>query len=248
MNKILVFQHVPYEILGTLNELFKSHGFRIKYVNFGRYPDAVPSLDGYHGLVVLGGPMSVYDLVGHPHLAVEVDVIRQALERGIPILGICLGAQLLARALDAEVTPNGDKEIGWYDVSMTDAGREDPMFAHFEASERIFQWHGDTFAIPTGATHLASSPLCRNQAFRYGEHAYGLQFHLEVDAPMIERWLGVPAFQAEIAELGGRVCADAIRTETRACIDAAMRLSDRTFLQFITHFGPKRRRVPHPHS
>ncbi len=248
MNKLLVCQHVPFELLGTLNPLFKSFGFRIKYVNFGRYPKSRPSLDGYHGLIVLGGPMSVYDDAGFPHLLTEVELIRDALQRGIPILGICLGAQLLARALGASVRPNPRKEIGWYDVSLTEEGRLDPLFGHFAQSERIFQWHGDTFDLPDQAVRLAHSEACENQAFRYGEHAYGLQFHLEVDAALIERWLSVPVHLAEIEELGGTIDPNSIRAETRERIAEAMRLSDRTFSEFVRHFGRCRKRLAHPHS
>ena len=134
MSRILVCQHVAFEILGTLNPLLRRHGVRIKYVNFGRDPEARPSLDSYEGLVVLGGPMSVNDTERHPHLATEVELIGRALERGLPLLGICLGAQLMARALGAEVRPGPEKEIGWYDVSLAPEARSDRLFAHFGPS------------------------------------------------------------------------------------------------------------------
>ena len=119
MKKLLVFQHVPHEILGTLNPLLKSAGFRIRYVNFGRHPDAQPTLDGYHGLVVLGGPMSVNDSDRLPHLTTEMKLIEEAMKRNLPVLGICLGAQLIAKTLGARVYSNKEKEIGWYDVTTT---------------------------------------------------------------------------------------------------------------------------------
>ena len=245
--KLLVFQHVAFEILGTLNPLFKSYGFRIRYVNFGRYPDAQPSLDGYDGLVVLGGPMSVTDEEHHPHLTTEIRLIEQALERGLPILGICLGAQLIARALGAPVEPNPVKEIGWYDVSLTEAGRRDPLFSHFRPTEPIFQWHGDRFEIPAGAEHLARSPSCDNQAFRHGDRVYGLQFHLEVDEALIERWLSVPIHLEELAELEGKIDPDQIRSQTPQLIRRSKELSDLTFQEFIRLFGPLVRRADHPH-
>lgn len=241
MRRILVFQHVAHEILGTLNPLLKSAGFRIRYVNFGRDPDALPSLDGYQGLVVLGGPQNVDQIERFPHLRTEMDLIQNALDRDIPILGICLGAQLIARALGAPVGPAVEKEIGWYDVSVSEPGRADPLLSSFGETERIFQWHGDTFDIPRGAHHLASSDLCPNQAFRYGEKVYALQFHLEVDAPMIERWLGIPAHRAEIEALGGAVDPDAILRETKERISDACRLSDRTFGRWVRTFGPEKR-------
>ena len=236
MPRLLVFQHVAFEILGTLNPLLKKSGFRIRYVNFERDPDAVPNVDGYHGLVVLGGPMNVDQVEVHPHLAAEVSAIRQAIERDIPVLGICLGAQLIARALGAPVTVNPEKEIGWYDVAVSDAGREDPLFAHFADTEKIFQWHGDTFAIPAGATHLASTPSCRHQAFRHGDKVYGFQFHMEVDEPLIERWLTVPVHQEEIRASDGRIEPDRIRAETDTHIRSLKRLARRTFEGFIRLF------------
>ena len=247
MSKVLVCQHVAFEILGTLHPLLKSYGVRIKHVNFGRHPDAEPSLDGYRGLVVLGGPMNVDEQESHPHLATEVRLIRSAIERDIPVLGICLGAQLIARALGAGVRSGAEKEIGWYDVSPTEAGRRDPLFAHFDETERIFQWHGDTFDIPEGAVHLASSPACPNQAFRYGDNVYALQFHLEVDERLIRRWLSVPVHLAELAELDGKVDPDAIWSETRSQIGRLKELSERTFREFVAQLGARKRRPAHPH-
>jgi GMP synthase (glutamine-hydrolysing) len=187
MPKILVFQHVPHEPLGTLNPLLRDHGFRIRYVNFGREVAARPDLGGYHGLIVLGGPMNVDQVERHPHLQTEVELIREAIQRDMPVLGICLGAQLTARALGGSVRANPLKEIGWSDVELTEAGQQDPVLGGFQGSERIFQWHGDTFTIPEGAVHLARSPQCANQAFRFGSRVYGLQFHLEVDPELIDR-------------------------------------------------------------
>lgn len=243
MTKLLVFQHVPHEILGTLNPLLKDAGFRIHYVNFGRHPDLRPSLDGYHGLVVLGGPMSAYDTREHPHLKTELHVIEEALRRGLPILGICLGAQLIATALGAKVRSNRAKEIGWYDVAPTPRAADDPLFANFRSVERIFQWHGDTFAIPRGAAHLARSAACTNQAFRYGSNVYGLQFHLEVDEAMIDRWLRVPSNREEIQMLHGEIDADDIRYETHQRIARSRTLSDNLFGEFIKLFALKPKRV-----
>jgi GMP synthase (glutamine-hydrolysing) len=241
MKKLLVLQHVSHEILGTLNPLLKRAGFRIRYVNFGRHPDAEPSLDGYHGMIVLGGPMSVNEPRKHPHLRTELKLIEDAMRREIPVLGICLGAQLIAKALGAEVYPSGDKEIGWYDVSPTSQAGEDPLLADFREREKLFQWHGDTFDVPHTAVHLASSELCSNQAFRYTTNVYAFQFHLEVDEPMIHRWLRAPENRIEIAGLRGKIDPERIHIETREHLDRLHELSDRVFSEFIKIFGVQKK-------
>ena len=241
MPKLLVFQHVAFEILGTLNPLLREEGFRIRYVNFGRYPHAQPDLEGYQGLIILGGPMGVDDVADHPHLSTEVRLIQQAIERGLPILGICLGAQLIAKALGARVTRSPQVEIGWYDVSLTADGRHDPLFGFFREREKLFQWHGDAFDVPQGGALLAASPGCPAQAFRYGSNVYGLQFHLEVDEPLVERWLRVPTHRRELETLRGPRAAEQIRRQTPRHIDRLKELSDATFRQFLELFGPRRR-------
>ncbi len=246
MPRLLVCQHVPHEILGTLNPLLKRAGFRIRYVNFGRYPDAQPGLDGYNGLVVLGGPMSVNHEARHPHLTTEMRLVEEAIERDLPVLGICLGAQLIAKTLGARVYENDEKEIGWYDVTPTEPARSDPVASHLGATEKLFQWHGDTFDIPAGAVHLASSPLCASQAFRYRTSVYGLQFHLEVDEPMIERWLTVPMHVKEIESLAGKIDPQKIRRDTPAHIHRLKQLSDKVFGDFIKLFGARERKYRLP--
>ena len=240
MRRLLVFQHVSFEILGTLHSLLKARGFRIRYANFGRHPHARAEIARYNGLVVLGGPMNVDDLERHPHLAVEVELIQQAIEQGLPVLGICLGAQLIAKALGARVHANGGKEIGWYDVSPTLAAKDDPLFRDFGEMEKIFQWHGDVFELPAGAVHLATSQRCPHQAFRYGTNVYGLQFHLEVDEHLIERWLTVPAHCAELNE--EHINPETIRHETTQYLHRAHAMSEQMFGRFIDLFNlpPKR--------
>ena len=186
--------------------------------------------------------MNVGQVEEYPHLATEIRLIAEALDRGLPVLGICLGAQLMAAALGANVRANPMPEIGWYDVTPTGHGQADPLLTQFRSPEPIFQWHGDTFDIPPGAVHLAASDTCPNQAFRVGERSYGLQFHLEVDAPLVERWLTVPHHVDELQR--HRVDAERIRHATRANIEASMRLSARTFGAFIHLVGkPSRRRL-----
>jgi GMP synthase (glutamine-hydrolysing) len=246
MKKLLVLQHVPHELLGTLNPLLKRSGFRIRYVNFARHPDAQPGLDGYNGLVVLGGPMSVNDADRLPHLTTEMRLIEEALRRNIPVLGICLGAQLIAKTLGANVYPNKEKEIGWYDVSPTDEAESDPLLLEFQKTETIFQWHGETFDIPKSTRHLAFSFLCANQAFRYGNNVYGFQFHLEVDEPMIHRWLRVADNRKEIAALGGTIDPELIHRDTPEHMMRLHELSARVFGEFINLFGVEKKYRHHP--
>jgi GMP synthase (glutamine-hydrolysing) len=232
MPKLLVFQHIAYEIRGTLDPLLRRERIRIRYVNYERHPDARPRLNGYDGLLVLGGPMNVDDTDRHPHLRHEVDVIREALDRDRPVLGICLGAQLLAHALGAHVGRAPRREIGWHEVGFSAGARDDALLGHVAPIERLFQWHGDAFDLPRGAVHLASSENCPNQAFRHGDRAWGFQFHLEVDEPMIDRWLRAPANQADLAAADG-VDPDAIRRETRQRIDRQLELGRQAFGSFV---------------
>jgi GMP synthase (glutamine-hydrolysing) len=244
--KILVFQHVPYEPLGTLDPLLKAAGFRIRYVNFSRDPHQRPALDKYEALIVLGGPMNAHQIETYPNLATETEVIREAVDAGMSVLGICLGAQLLAKALGGRVARNEQREVGWYDVRLTAEGQADPVISGFAASQRVFQWHEDGIGLPDGAVHLASSPASHVQAFRYGEHAYGFQFHLEVDASLVERWLTVPANQPLLTAEAGHVDPQRIRRQTGRWISGLEALSRETFSRWIDRFdiAPRRRALP----
>jgi GMP synthase (glutamine-hydrolysing) len=241
MKKVLVLQHVPYEILGTLDPLLRGAGYRIRYVNFGRAPDVEPNVDKYQGVIILGGPMNVDMTDQYPHLDTEVRLIRRAAELGIPILGICLGAQLIAKALGAQVYKNPVKEIGWYNIELTDQGKDDPVLRHFEDSRLIFEWHGDTFDLPEGAVHLAKGSTCPHQAFRVGENIYGFQFHLEVDGALVERWLNTPVYRAEIESTNGLICPHQVRAETAKNIDQLMALSQKVFGEFLNIMGHAKR-------
>jgi GMP synthase (glutamine-hydrolysing) len=247
MRRLLVLQHVAHEILGILDPLLRDAGFRIRYVNFGRQPDEQPDMDRYHGLIVLGGPMNCDQSSRYPHLDTEVSLIQRAIADGKPVLGICLGAQLIARALGARVYRNPVREIGWYPLMPTAEGRNDPLFRHLGPGQPIFQWHGDTFDVPEHAVRLASSPDCANQAFRYADNVYALQFHLEVDSPMIRRWLHAPVMAREIAALGNpdRV-ADAIRRDTAANIGASVSTGRALFGEYLRLCHHRRRRFALP--
>ncbi len=240
--KILVFQHVPFEPLGTLDPLLRDAGFRIRYVNFGRDAAQRPSLDKYAALIVLGGPMNSDQIDTYPNLITEVEIIREACDRDMSVLGICLGAQLMAKALGGSVSRNDEPEIGWYDVELTDDGRADPVLQGFAPRQRVFQWHEDGIELPRDVTLLAGSVLSPVQAFRHGEHAYGFQFHLEASASLIERWLTVPANQPALEAAGSRVSPDRIRRQVPEHIAGLEALSHETFSRWIARFAPRKRR------
>lgn len=233
MAKVLVFQHVASEPLGTLDPLLRRRGHRIRYVNFHRNPGAKPNMDRYQGLIVLGGPMMPDQQDRYPHLATEMRCIEQALAQGKPVLGICLGAQLLAHTLGAPIAAGREWEIGWYPLEPTEHASADPVFSRLARPRPVFQWHGYTFGLPAGAVHLARSERCEYQAFRYGEQAYGFQFHLELDERLINRWLNLPSLLAELAESGVPHDADAIRRQTHELIDDSVALSHEIFGAFL---------------
>jgi GMP synthase (glutamine-hydrolysing) len=240
MRKILVFQHVASEPLGHLDRMLRESGVRIRYVNFGREPHAEPDVRRYDGLVVLGGPMNVDQAHQLPHLRTEMAAIREVVAADKPMLGICLGAQLLAEAMGGNVHPNHVPEIGWYRLHTTQAAHDDRLFRHFEHKPHfVFQWHAYTFAPPPGAVPLAWTRNCRNQAYRLGDSAWGLQFHLEADEALIGRWLASEAGQAEIDQYWSLRKIARIRTETTRHLTLAQPLSDRVFAEFVELVGPR---------
>ena len=243
MPKLLVLQHVPYEPLGLLDPQLRASGFRIRYVNFGRHPQLEPDIRRYDGLVVLGGPMNVDQLDRYPHLVREIVLLRDALAREIPVLGICLGAQLLAAALGANVHPGAVREIGWYPLELSGNAAADPLLRHFEPGQRVLQWHAYTFTEPPGAVHLASTSSCPNQAFRHGSRAYGFQFHLEADEALVRRWLSMTDTRHDLEAFGGASHAACVQQQTSAHLPAARALAGRVFAEFIALFGGRRQHV-----
>jgi GMP synthase (glutamine-hydrolysing) len=241
MRKLLVFQHVASEPLGHLDPLLRATGFRIRYVNFGREPHAQPDVRRYDGLIVLGGPMNVDQQHLFPHLRTEVAAIREAVLADKPVLGICLGGQLLAEAMGGRVHPNPVPEIGWYRLHTRPAAHDDRLFRHFERAPRhVFQWHAYTFQPPPGAVPLAWTRSCRNQAYRLGDRAWGLQFHLEADAPLIERWLHTPGGRQEIEQHWNGARITRIRNATLRHMAHAHPLSERVFGAFTQLFSTRR--------
>jgi GMP synthase (glutamine-hydrolysing) len=182
-NKILSVQNISFETLGTLEELIRCDGYQIE--NIQAQTDPVPNnVQQYAAIIILGGPMAVYDNV--KYLKKEQELIKHALKDEIPVLGICLGSQLIAQAIGGKVCKGGKKEIGWSTVEINSAGLVD-LFKGINTQEiKVFQWHGDTYDLPPNAAILASSKLYI-QAFRFAS-AVGIQFHLEITDEMIRRW------------------------------------------------------------
>lgn len=173
--KVHVLQHVPFEGLGSIASWLKDHKAEVTSTRFYNDP-AFPPLSGLDLVIAMGGPMSVNDEATLPWLRPEKQFVRSAVEQGVPVLGICLGAQLIASALGSRVYRNPQKEIGWFQIEAT-PGPADAF--RFPAKCTVFHWHGETFDLPAGAVRLAKSAACENQAFQIGGHVIGLQFHLE---------------------------------------------------------------------
>ena len=179
--RIHYLSHVPFEQLGAMEAWFQERDFTItRSLLFQE--DPLPQPDDFDVLVVMGGPMGADDDDQYPWMAPEKTLIHDSIAAGKKVLGICLGAQLIARVLGASVSANPEKEIGWFPVRPTTAGQQDSIGKLFSDGKPVLHWHGDTFAIPDGAVHLLESEGCPNQAFRYGDNVLGLQFHLELQA------------------------------------------------------------------
>lgn len=180
-----VLQHVAPEGPGRIAEALESAGFDVALTRIDRGEPVPKTLDGAAALVVMGGPMGVYEADVHPHLRDELRLIETALRAEAPFLGVCLGSQLLAAALGARVYPGSKKEIGWFPITTKDASATDPVFANAPRTFDALHWHGDVFELPNGAVSLARSALTKHQAFRHGACAYGVLFHLEADAQQV---------------------------------------------------------------
>jgi GMP synthase (glutamine-hydrolysing) len=190
MPRAVAMTHVAFEDLGSLAEVLAERGFSIQVLDACTAPRATFDELDAELLIVLGGPISAYESDVYPFLVGEIELIRRRLKARLPTLGICLGAQLMARALGAAVYPGGNgKEIGWAGVIPGSNAAACPAISElFGAGIAVLHWHGDTFDLPPGAAHLAASGRYPNQAYALGTHALALQFHPEVTAPALERW------------------------------------------------------------
>ena len=197
--RVVAFRHVPFEHLGLIAPALESRGIPFEYADLFRESAEMPRVEDADGLIFMGGPMSANDDVSYVRR--ELSLIQRAASLGKPVLGICLGAQLIAKALGARVYRNATKEIGWYPIFWTDAAAGDSLLAGLSGSDTVFHWHGETFDLPAGAEWLASSEACRHQAFRWGSNIYGFQFHLEVTPELIADWVAQDLNSGDVREL-----------------------------------------------
>jgi GMP synthase (glutamine-hydrolysing) len=229
MKTAIALRHIHFEDVGTLDAVLTEQGYELRYLD--------PTLDALdsvqvqqaHLLIVLGGPVGAYDEQLYPFLQNELALVRQRVQSGKPILGICLGAQLIARALGAKVYPLGVKEIGFSPLTLTPAG-QDSALAKLKDTP-VLHWHGDQFDIPEGGVHLASTAIGAHQAFAVGRNILGLQFHLEANVHKLEQWLVGHA--SELAQTGINPCA--LRTAAAAVGDRLTHAAREVFSDWLSN-------------
>lgn len=228
MHKIMVIQHIGCEPLG----LFAEEATGIAEFTYLRpfMDEPIPdSLDGWDSLIILGGPMAVYEPDENLCLNDEISLIAKAIREDFPVLGICLGSQLIAAAGGAAVYPGPHREAGWGEVELTGAGVKDPIFAGLPSPLPVFQLHGDTFDLPPGATRLATNDKYANQAFRLGSNIYGLQFHVEVTSDLVKEWAGF--YKDYIA--GAGISPDNLLEDIRPKSEALRPVASRIIKRFL---------------
>lgn len=233
MKSVLAIRHVAFEDLDAFGSVLAERGYAIRYLEAGY--DDLAALDPLTDdlLVILGGPIGVYEIEAYPFIREELRLLRTRLDAGRPTLGICLGCQMIAQALGGSVYPGGRKEIGWKPLLLTEAGRNSPLAA-FADQTPVLHWHGDTFDLPKGATLLASSDLYPHQAFSWGQYALALQFHIETTARGLERWFIGHA--GEIAGTAG-LSVPMLRDETARHAAEAKARGQQCFTEWLEQVG-----------
>ncbi|MFG6439181.1 glutamine amidotransferase [Roseateles sp. LKC17W] len=221
----VALRHLAFEDLGLIEPLLRRRGFEVRYVEAGVEDVSAIDLDAVDLLVALGGPISVEDDANYPWLLDEVALVRRRLDSGRPLLGVCLGAQLMARALGAEVRPMGVKEIGFAPLALTEVG-QGTVLAEL-GCQPVLHWHGDQFALPAGLPSLAATVVCPHQAFAPHERALALQFHPEVDPARIEQWLIGHAGELAAAGIQPQLLRDAAKQQGPGLAEALERFMQR---------------------
>jgi GMP synthase (glutamine-hydrolysing) len=231
MTTLLVLQHIACEPPAAFEDELRSRGLDLVRVELDE-GDGLPDWRDFPGLVVMGGPMGAYEEKDHPWLVPEKRLIHEAAEAGVPVWGVCLGAQLLAASLGARVYSGPAAEVGVLPVELTPAAADDPVFGVAPSSFPTLQWHGDTFDLPDGATLLASSPAYANQAFVY-RRAYGLQFHLEVSLELAAEWGQVPAYAHSLEQHMGPGALPRLLDDVEAAAAEGLALARRLFGRWL---------------
>lgn len=234
MKKIVCLRHVAFEDAGRLETVLKRRGAAIRYVEVAQedWSDLDPLSPDL--LVVLGGPIGVYQTEDYPFLNAEIAFVRARLQADLPTIGFCLGSQIMAAALGARVYPGDSKEIGWSPLHLSEAGQASCLSELAPQNTHVLHWHGDTFDLPEGATLLASTPLYRNQAFVWGENALALQFHPEVTRLGLESWFVGHA--GEIAATSG-ISVAALREQSARFSPALEQFGTRFFERWLETVG-----------
>ncbi|HEY3919689.1 MAG TPA: glutamine amidotransferase [Stellaceae bacterium] len=215
MPTVIALRHVAFEDLGSFEAVLRARGYDIRYVEAAIEDIAVLPHDAPEPLFILGGPIGAYEEALYPFIEAEIAFIEKRLAAKRPTVGICLGAQLMARALGARVYPAKAKELGWAPIRLTEAGQHSVLAPLGDGP--VLHWHGDTFDLPQGATRLASTALCENQAYALGPTALALQFHIEAEARGLERW-----YVGHTMELAAaKIAVPALRAASRALAPAA---------------------------
>jgi GMP synthase (glutamine-hydrolysing) len=243
MPRACVLQHIRCEPPGLFSGLLGDRGFAIEAVELDE-GDCLPDWREVDLVLAMGGPMGVYDEAGHPWLAAEKQWIAAAVRAGTPYLGVCLGAQLLAASLGAEVRAGDTPEVGVLPVEVTALGRADPVFGVLGSQFLALQWHGDTFAVPAGAVRLGQSAAYPNQAFRFGEIAYAVQFHVEVTHSMLAEWQQVPAYQRSAEVVLGADGFPLLAAQFAAARDSMARSASNMFTAWLDRAAAGRQEVP----
>ena len=229
---VLVLQHIACEPPGAFEDVLVAAGAEIHRVELDE-GDALPPWQDFVAIVAMGGPMSVNDDAELPWLTAEKQAIAAAVRAGVPYWGSCLGVQLLAASLGARVYPGTQPEVGVLPVGLTEEGQADPVFAGLPAEFLTLQWHGDTFDVPEGGVLLASSPAFPNQAFRFGQAAYGVQFHVEVTDRMAREWAEVPAYAEYADRVLGAGGIDRLMSDFDAARDRMLDVGRRMFERWV---------------
>ncbi|MFS3128525.1 type 1 glutamine amidotransferase [Nocardioides sp. Bht2] len=231
---ILVLQHIRCEPPATYEEILTAYGYQVHRVELDE-GEALPDHTDFAAVIVMGGPMGALDDAIHPWLAAERAYIARAVAAGVPYWGVCLGAQLLAASLGAKVYTGAVPEVGTYDVELTAAAPVDPVFGRLPDRFSVFQWHSDTFELPLGARRLAESALYTNQVFAVGS-AYGVQFHVEVDAELAQEWAVVDSYRDALEALYGEGATERVLDELAETAEANRKVATTIFEAWMDAF------------